>query len=160
MSSKIIVHYQKGFHLIEVLVTLTLMALLASALIPLAEKSMQRSKERALKSHLQEIRLAIDAWKQAYDQGEIPSTSEQSGYPPSLEALVEGVQKTPHQPRRRFLRQIPLNPFVPSALSREQHWGIRSYVSSDHSPQAGVDVYDIYCPCTGIGLNGIPYRDW
>ncbi len=149
-----------GFNLIEMLMTLTILGLLASALVPLAETTRRRRDERELKEGLTQLRQAIDAWKRAYDKGEIPNDPQQSGYPPTLKALVEGVQINPNQPRRRFLRAIPINPLLPLSMPREKMWGLRSYASPYTSPKAGSDVYDVYCECTGTALNGVPYRDW
>jgi general secretion pathway protein G len=149
-----------GFHLIEMLATLTILAILASALIPMIETAHHRQQEEELKADLKQLRSAIDLWKSAYDKGEIPNTPEQSGYPPTLQALIDGVQLSPNQPRRRFLRSIPINPLLPNTLPTAQMWGLRSYVSTHTKPEAGADVYDVYCPCDGIGLNGVAYREW
>ena len=145
----------KGFTLIELVITVAIVALLASAAVPLAEVSAQRSREQDLRHGLREIREAIDAYKRASDDGIIERKSDQSGYPPTLEALVEGApdQRKPDAPRVFFLRRLPKDPFG-------EKWGLRSYASPFDEPKAGDDVYDVYSLAEGTGLNGVPYRQW
>ena len=145
----------KGFTLIEMLIVVAIVALLASVAAPLAELGYQRGKEQELRHALREIRGAIDAWKRAADDGKIERKADESGYPPSLAALVEGVQDktTPEKSKLYFLRRIPKDP-----LGGE--WGLRSYASPADSPQAGKDVYDVYSRSDDTGLNRIPYREW
>lgn len=154
---------QRGFTLIEVLITLAIIALLASMAMPLAELAVKRSQEQDLRRGLREIRVAIDAYKQAVDEGRIPKPMGASGYPKSLEVLVEGVEdaKSPNKARIYFLRRIPRNPFVAdSGLHAAATWGKRSYASPSDAPKEGDDVFDVYPLHDGIGINGIPYREW
>ena len=99
----------RGFTLIELLVTVAIVAILASIALPLAELSTQRSREAELRSALREIRTAIDAYKQAADQGRVKKSLEQTGYPPNLDLLVNGVEdeKDPKKARIYFLRRLP-----------------------------------------------------
>ena len=145
-----------GFTLIELLITVTIVALLASIALPLAEVAAQRSKEQDLRRSLREIRGAIDAYKKAADEGIIERPADKSGYPPTLGALAEGVpdKRQPDGPKVHFLRRLPADPFSPEG------WGVRSYASPHDDPQPGQDVYDVYSMSTGIGLNGVPYREW
>jgi general secretion pathway protein G len=119
--------------------------------------SVQRTKETELKANLRQIREAIDAYKKAVDDGHIKKTIEQSGYPPNLEILVEGVQddKTPNHHKMKFLRSIPLDPITASI-----NWGLRSYSSDAEHPTEGDDVYDVYSLSQQVGINGIPYKQW
>jgi general secretion pathway protein G len=134
----------------------TIVALLASVALPLAEVSSQRSREQDLRRSLREVREAIDAFKRASDDGVIERPADRSGYPPKLAALVEGVadKRKPDGPKVFFLRRLPRDP-----LGGED-WGLRSYASKHDDPQSGQDVYDIYSTSRGTGLNGIPYRNW
>lgn len=158
----------RGFSLIELIVTLAIVAILASIAMPLVSVTVQRSKESELRNHLRQIREAIDAYKKASDEGRIKKNADESGYPPSLEILVEGAEdlKDPNKQKLKFLRRIPLDPMVaqPQAdsLSIEQtkNWGLRSYESSPNQPVAGKDVYDIYSLSPLTGTNGIPYAQW
>jgi general secretion pathway protein G len=153
---------QSGFTLIELLVTLVIVAILASVAMPLSELSRQRAKEQELRQSLREIRSAIDAYKQAADEGRVPRSLDQSGYPPRLSMLVEGVAdvKSPVAKKIYFLRRIPRDPFSEDAIDAESSWGKRCYDSSPDMPRAGRDVFDVYSQSNGIGLNGIPYREW
>ena len=145
-----------GFTLIEMLITVTIVALLASVALPLAEVASQRSREQDLRHALREIREAIDAYKRAADDGIIERPADRSGYPPTLAALVEGAadKRKPDAPKLFFLRRLPRDP-----LSGED-WGLRSYASTAAEPAAGKDVYDIFSRSDAVGLNGVPYKEW
>ncbi len=152
----------QGFSFIELMVTLAILGVLASAAFPLAKLSAQRSKEQELKQNLRQIRLAIDAYKQAVDEGQVSRASVALGYPASLTILVSGVEnaRDPQHSMIYFLRKLPRDPFAPMDQKPEDTWGVRSYTSPPDQPQAGADVFDVYSKTTGIGLNGIPYQEW
>lgn len=152
-----------GFTLIEVMVTLVIVALLSTIALPMSELSVKRSKEKELQSDLREMRSAIDAYKKAWDQGRIKTSIGKSGYPESLQLLVEGVDDitSPKKKKIYFLRRIPRDPFSTDlSLPPEETWGKRSYESSPDEPQEGEDVYDVYSKSPGKDLRGIAYRDW
>jgi general secretion pathway protein G len=152
-----------GFTLIELLVTLAIVAVLALFTVPVAEVAVQRVKEAELRDALREIRHAIDAYKTASDEGRVARSINATGYPKSLEVLVEGVEdaKDPKRAKIYFLRRIPRNPMDTSdAPNPVDTWGLRSYASEATDPQPGDDVYDVYVPSSDTGLNGVPYRNW
>jgi general secretion pathway protein G len=130
-------------------------AILASAALPLNELVVQRAKEQDLRRALREIRAAIDAYKQASDDGRIVKRVGESGYPLRLEDLVQGVedQRSPKRERIYFLRRLPPDPFG-------EAWGKRSYSSPPEEPKDGEDVFDVYTLAPGKGINGRPYKDW
>src|SRR5258706_13451003 len=146
----------RGFTLIELLITITIVALLASVALPLAEVSAQRSREQDLRHALRELREAIDGFKRASDDGVIERAADQSGYPPTLAALVEGVpdKRKPDGPKVFFLRRLPRDPLT------GEDWGLRAYASAASDPQAGKDVYDVFSRSPGVGLNNVPYKEW
>jgi general secretion pathway protein G len=152
-----------GFTLLELLITVGIISLLATAALPLAELSVQRGKEVELKRALRQIREGLDAYKRAADEGRIERKSGASGYPPTLRALVEGVTdaRSPDDARLHFLRRIPRDPFArDAALSPEQTWGLRSHASPSDYPRSGDDVFDVYSLSRGVGLNGVPHKEW
>jgi general secretion pathway protein G len=145
-----------GFTLIELLITVTIVALLASVALPLAELASQRSKEQDLRVALRNIREAIDAYKRAADDGIVDRPVDRTGYPPTLASLVEGAtdKRKPDAPKLYFLRRLPRDPMT------GEDWGLRSYASTATEPAAGKDVYDVFSRSEGVGLNGVPYREW
>jgi general secretion pathway protein G len=153
---------QSGFTFIELVVTVAIVAVLASAAMPLAELTVQRGKEVELRSALQQLREAIDAYKQAVDDGRIPRLANESGYPRTLDLLVNGVidAKSTSKSRVYFLRRLPRDPFAEPGVPAIETWGLRSYASPPQAPQEGDDVYDVYSRSLSVGLNGIPYREW
>ena len=155
---------RSGFTLIEMLATVVIVALLASVALPLAEVSARRGKEQELRLALREIRSALDAYRQAVEEGRISSAMNESGYPATLQLLVDGVPDASSPDRKRriyFLRRIPRDPlFADPARPDEETWGKRSYASSPGSPEEGADVFDVYTQAPGTGLNGVPYSKW
>ncbi len=152
-----------GFTLIEIAVVLAILGVLASIVTPLAEVAAQRGREQELRRALREIRDAIDAYKLAADEGRVPRAAGASGYPPSLQVLVDGIgdARNPKQAKVFFLRRIPRDPMQPDAsIDAAATWGKRSYASEVDDPKAGEDVYDVFSRSTIVGLNGVEYRKW
>ena len=146
----------RGFTLIELVVTLAIVALLATLALPLAEVTVQRNKERELRIALRQLREAIDAYKRAGDEGRIEKKADRSGFPPTLEVLADGVKdaKSTKDEKIYFLRRVPRDPLT------GDKWGVRSYASPADRPAAGDDVYDVFTRSGASGLNGVPYKEW
>lgn len=154
---------RNGFTLIELMVTLAILALLASITLPLTEMQARRSKEAELRRALWTIRDAIDSYKRASDTGRLQHTLDDTGYPPSLGVLEKGVAdlRSPVGAKMFFVRQIPRDPFCdcPDKPNADT-WLLRSYASSATDPQPGRDVFDVYTHQPGAALDGTPYRNW
>lgn len=152
-------HY--GFTLVELLVTLALLALLVASASPVLQLNTKREKERELKRALWQIRDALDAYKDAVDQGLIKKTAEGSGYPPNLAILVTGVENAQDTKKKKlfFLRRIPRDPFAADAtLSNAATWQLRAYDGAlDEMAQ---DVYDVSSRSPAMGINQQPYSEW
>lgn len=140
--------------LIEVVVVLTILSILAAVAFPSVRLVSRRAKEMELRSSLREIRVALDAYKTATDRGEISKPAGASGYPATLEILVDGVPLSGGLERRKFLRRIPRDPFG-------AEWGLRSYADPADSRVWGrQDVYDVYSQAPGVALDGTDYATW
>ncbi|WP_114970178.1 type II secretion system protein [Rhodoferax ferrireducens] len=155
---------QAGFTLVEMVVTVAIVSLLTSVAVPLAQVSVKRSQEHELHRALREIRTALDAYRQAVEDRRISIAIQESGYPPSLQVLVDGVPdaSSPDGKKRiYFLRRIPRDPFFTDPTRPDDEtWGKRSYASSPEAPEEGDDVFDVHSRASGTGLNGIPYVRW
>lgn len=162
----------RGFTLIEMVITLALVAILALAIMPFSELIVQRQKEQELSAALREIRTALDAYKDASDAGQIEKEAEASGYPPSLTVLVTGVKnvRDPKGGMMMFLRRVPRDPFFAGDpdTPAEDTWDARAYgtpsdPAADGPPggfESGKDVYDVTSKSARVGINGIPYKQW
>jgi len=153
----------RGFTLVELMIVVAIMAILASAAMPLQEMAVKREKERELRIALRQIRTAIDSYKLAADEGRIEKKADETGYPRKLEDLDQGVSdiKDPDKKKIYFMRRLPRDPMLRDPdIPADETWGKRSYASSPDNPEEGDDVFDVYSYSEQVGLNGIPYNQW
>jgi general secretion pathway protein G len=155
---------REGFTLLEMVIAVAILSVLVVMAVPVVKLELQRQKETQLRESLRDLRNAIDAYKRAVDDGRILRKAEATGYPPHIEDLVRGVPDARDPKKQRtlfFLRRIPRDPFNDDAnMPAADTWGLRSYASTAEDPSTGDDVFDVYSMSPGVGLNGVPYRQW
>jgi len=150
-----------GYTFVEIIIVATIIMILASAIIPLAKVTAQRTREAELRRSLREIRTAIDKYKDAADLGQIGTLDLKVGsenYPPDLETLVEGVNAANDATGRKlkFLRHVPVDP-----MTHGTEWGMRSYQDKpDATRWGGQNVFDVYTTFDGVALDGTKYKEW
>lgn len=141
---------------------MTILAVLATVVIPMAEVTARRGKELELRRSLREIRTAIDNYKADFDRAvaekKIISSINESGYPESLDILIEGSDWSGLYPyKRKYLRRLPKDPFD----EYDEGWGLRSSKDEpDSTFYSGDDIYDVYSQSQGMALDGTPYNSW
>lgn len=151
----------RGYTFVELLVVVTIVTILASAIMPLAKVTATRTREAELRRALREMRTAIDKYKDAADLGQIGSLDIKVGsenYPADLQVLVDGVTAANDATGRKlkFLRRIPVDP-----MTRGTEWGMRSYQDKpDTTRWGGQNVFDVYTTFDAKALDGTKYRDW
>lgn len=153
-----------GFSLLELVIVLTIMAILAAGTYPLLRNSVRREREVELRESLRSIRKAIDDYKKFNDQSggqAIPIEDRtKSGYPKTLKILADGfipanVVGTEGN-KVRFLRRLPLDP-----MTGTDDWGLRGTSDdADSSSWSGEDIFDVRTKSDGTALDGTRYRDW
>jgi general secretion pathway protein G len=145
---------QEGLTLVELIVTVAILAILASAAVPLARFRVQREKERELRYDLWQMRDGIDRYKDAADKHAFQVKLDSNGYPPDLDTLVKGVDA--QGKKMKFLRRIPVDPMTGKA-----EWNLRSMQDESNSDSwGGQNVFDVTSKSTGTAMDGTKYADW
>lgn len=149
---------ERGLTLVEMIVAFTILLILSTMAVPLARVKVRSERERGLRWSLDEMRKAIDKYKDYADQGLLgPQKMEQNGYPESLEQLVEGVKLAGQVDKKvRFLRRVPKDP-----MTNSYDWGKRSMQDDPKSTGwGGQNVFDVYTKSTEKAADGTPYSEW
>ena len=166
---------ESGVTLLELMVTLTIVVILASIALPLSRVSAKRTHEIELRQHLRVMRAAIDTFKLEWNRdGDVlvgpvcvknkltcKDVTSIYGYPKSLDMLL-GIKLTGEEatirgtPIRRYLRNLPVDPMTGKA-----DWLFRCFKDApDTSRWCGEDVYDVMTQSSEVALDGTKYRDW
>lgn len=148
---------QAGYTLAELVMVASVLVILAGVTLPVVKFTSRRIKEMELRQALREMRAAVDEYKRYSDMGLIPVDLGTEGYPAKLDVLVDGVSLAGQVDKKlKLLRRIPVDP-----MTGEKEWGLRSYQdSTDATSWGGENVFDVYSLSRGVGLNGVPYREW
>jgi general secretion pathway protein G len=145
----------RGFTLLELIVAATILSILTMMALPLARVTIQREREKQLRTALWEMRDAIDRYKDATDRQMFQIKVDSGGYPPDLETLAKGVEAQGGK-KIRFLRSIPIDP-----MTKSKEWGLRSMQDDpDSDSWGGQSVFDVYSKSDGTALDGTKYKDW
>jgi general secretion pathway protein G len=145
---------ERGLTLVELIVTVFILTILATAALPLVRFQVKRQRERELRFDLWEMRDAIDKYKDAADKGAFQTKVESQNYPPDLDTLVNGVDV--QGKKLKFLRKIPVDP-----MTGQKEWGMRSMQDDpDSDSWGGQSVFDVYTKSQGTALDGTKYSTW
>jgi general secretion pathway protein G len=153
---------QRGLTLLEMIIAMTILAVLATVVVPMAEVAARRGKELELRRSLREVRTAIDAYKADFDRAveekKIISAINETGYPKDIEELLTGSDWGGLYPyKRKYLRRLPKDPFD----EYDEGWGLRSYADDpDSTFYSGGDIYDVYSQSERYALDGTIYNTW
>jgi general secretion pathway protein G len=154
------VRTSRGFTYFELLATIAILMILATAILPTAKVVRRRQKEIELRRELRILRTALDGYHDAVRQGRIGGTDVKvgsEGYPPDLDVLVKGVSQVGKlDVKLKFLRRIPIDP-----MTNKADWGKRCYQDdADDTSWCGENVWDVYSQSKSPALDGTKYNEW
>ncbi len=145
---------EAGMTLVELIVVVSIIALLATAAVPVARWQIKRQKERELRADLWMMRDAIDHYKDAADRGAFQTKVDSFNYPPDMDTLVNGVDVK--DKKVRFLREIPVDP-----MTKTNEWQLRSMQDdADTTSWGGQNVFDVHSKSDATALDGTKYSTW
>jgi general secretion pathway protein G len=125
---------RRGFTLLELMIVLTIIAILVTIAIPMYQAMILSSKEAVLKNNLSELRKAIDAY-----------TADKKKAPQSLQDLVDGG----------YFRTIPQDPIM-----KNTSWDVKIEASVASPDQTESGITDVHSFAPGISTEGTPYNTW
>ena len=126
---------RRGFTLLELMIVITIIAILASIAIPMYQAIILRSKETVLKNNLHELRTTIDQY-----------TADKKKAPQSLQDLVDAG----------YYREIPIDPITDS----RDTWEVVTDTSVSSPDQTETGISDLHSGSTAISSEGTPYNTW
>jgi general secretion pathway protein G len=149
---------ERGLTLVELIVAFTILSLLTTMALPLARYRVRVERERDLRRAEDEIRRAIDAYKDVAATGKIEVKLGTNGYPEKLQVLVDGVKllQSADGKKIKFLRRIPIDP-----MTNSTDWGLHSDQDDpDTTSWGGQNVFDVYTKSLEKARDGTPYSKW
>ena len=120
----------RGFTLIELMVVMTVIALLISIAVPRYFNSVEKAKEATLKQSLSVMRVAIDKFYGDNDR-----------YPASIKELVT----------KKYIRAVPVDPITEST---------ETWVTQAPGMETSNAVFDIKSGAPGTAKDGSAYAEW
>jgi len=128
---------QAGFTLIELMIVITIMAILISVALPAYQQSILRARESVLKQNLFTLRSVISQY-----------TLDKQKAPQALDDLVTAG----------YLKQIPVDP----TTGRNDTWAPDeeqdTIMSMDQKDQGG--IIDVHSGSQMVGSDGTAYNTW
>lgn len=126
---------QRGFTLMELLVVMTIIALLSTVGIVGYRHSTKLSKESVLKENLFQIRHALEQYH-----------ADRSRYPTSLAQLRD----------KGYVREIPKDPMTNSS----ETWRTELESADPDQPDAEPGIWNVRSGSQDISEDQVPYSDW
>ncbi|MCU1336650.1 MAG: ral secretion pathway protein [Bryobacterales bacterium] len=123
-----------GYTLIELIIVMAIISILVSIAVPLYQKSLVRTKESMLHSHLQTLRIVIDEY--TFDKKKAPQTLE--------DLVAEG-----------YLRAVPIDP-----ITGQNEWRTIVEDSLTAVDQTQPGIFDVRSRSDLTSLEGTPYSEW
>jgi general secretion pathway protein G len=123
-----------GFTILEIVVVLTILAIIAGVSVPVYQRMVLHAKETTLKQDLKLMRDQID--KYVADRDESPA---------SLDDMV----------RLGYMREVPVDPMTDSNAT----WEV-VMENEPIMPNGRVGIKEVFSGADGAGLDGKPYKEW
>ena len=124
-----------GFTLLELMIVLTIIAILASIAVPMYQATILRAKEAVLQENLHSLRTVIDQY-----------TADKLTAPQSLEDLIEAG----------YLREVPEDPITASRTTWQTEFGATALVPD----QLDTGIVDVRSGAPSISMEGTLYSEW